>query len=80
MADIILKDEYYKIIGVCMEVHRLLGMAFKEIVYKDALALEFKSQGISVVREKSLKLLIRASYCLINITQILLFMILLYWK
>jgi GxxExxY protein len=52
MTDIILKDESYKIIGACMEVHRLLGMGFKEIVYKDALALEFNSQGISFTREK----------------------------
>ena len=41
MAEIILKEESYKIIGACMEVHRELGMGFKEIVYKDALEMEF---------------------------------------
>lgn len=46
MTDIILKDESYKIIGACMEVHNLLGLGFKEIVYKDALSLEFNSRGI----------------------------------
>jgi GxxExxY protein len=56
MPDIILKDESYKIIGICMEVHRLLGMGFKEVVYKDALALEFNSHAISFTREKKFEI------------------------
>jgi GxxExxY protein len=52
MADIILKEESYKIIGLCMEVHTQLGMGFKEIVYKDALEYEFKQNGIPYRREK----------------------------
>lgn len=47
-----LKEETYKIIGVCMEVHNTLGAGFLEIVYKDALELEFKKAGISFEREK----------------------------
>ena len=31
-VDIILKEESYKIIGACMEVHRELGFGFKEII------------------------------------------------
>ena len=53
VADIILKEESYKIVGVCMEVHRELGMGFKEAVYKDALELEFKAAEIPFTREKS---------------------------
>jgi GxxExxY protein len=56
MSDIILKEESYKIIGVCMEVHRQLGMGFKEIVYKDALGIEFNNQGIPFSREKQFKI------------------------
>ena len=56
MADIILKDESYKIIGACMEVHRELGFGFKEIIYKDALEIEFKTQAIPYLREKSYKI------------------------
>ena len=41
MANIILKEESYKIVGACMEVHKELGMGFKEIIYKDALEMEF---------------------------------------
>ncbi|MFN8293933.1 MAG: GxxExxY protein [Chitinophagales bacterium] len=47
-----LKEETYKIIGVCMEVHNTLGAGFLEIVYKDALELEFKKAGIFYEREK----------------------------
>ena len=52
MTDIILKEESYKIIGACMEVHRELGFGFKEIIYKDALEIEFKSLEIPYQREK----------------------------
>ncbi len=52
MSDIILKDESYELIGLCMEVHSELGMGFREIVYKDALEYEFKLKGSSYVREK----------------------------
>jgi GxxExxY protein len=52
MAEIILKEESYKIVGACMEVHRELGMGFKEIVYKDALEMEFTSVEISYQRER----------------------------
>ena len=52
MGDIIYKDESYTIIGICMEVHRELGIGFNEIVYKDALEIEFKNKEIPYVREK----------------------------
>ena len=52
MTDILYKDESYKIIGLCMEVHRQLGMGFKEIVYKDALEIEFRNAAIPFIREK----------------------------
>ncbi len=56
MSDIILKEESYKIIGACMEVHRELGFGFKEIIYKDALEIEFKSLEIPYQREKLYKI------------------------
>jgi GxxExxY protein len=56
MADIILKEESYKIIGACMEVHTELGFGFKEIIYKDALEIEFKARGVPYQREKSYKI------------------------
>jgi GxxExxY protein len=56
MSDIILKEESYKIIGACMEVHRELGFGFKEIIYKDALEIEFKSLEKPYQREKLYKI------------------------
>ena len=56
MAEIILKEESYELIGICMEVHSELGMGFREIVYKDALEYEFRSKGILYVREKTYKI------------------------
>lgn len=52
MSDLILKDEAYKIIGICMDVHNNLGAGFLEIVYKDALELEFRRAGVPYEREK----------------------------
>lgn len=47
-----LQNETYKIIGICMEVHNNLGKGFSEIVYKDALEVEFKNENIFFEREK----------------------------
>lgn len=55
MKQLVLESEAYEIIGSCMEVHRNLGHGFSEIVYKDALEYEFKSQKISFSREKEFK-------------------------
>jgi len=52
MADLIYKEESYKIVGLCMEVHRQLGKGFLEIVYKDALEYEFRKANIPYEREK----------------------------
>ena len=51
MAEIILKEESYKIVGACMEVHRELGMGFKEVIYRDVLEIEFNTK-IPFKREK----------------------------
>ena len=53
MNELILKEEAYIIIGHCMEVHNNLGFGFMEIVYKDALELEFYNAGIPFKREKA---------------------------
>jgi len=68
MGEIILKEESYKLIGLCMEVHRQLGMGFKEIVYKDALEIELQEAGIPFEREKLYKIeyknrTLRHKYC-----------------
>lgn len=52
MEKSIYKEKSYEIIGICMEVHKILGKGFSEIVYKDALEWEFKNAGITFKREK----------------------------
>ena len=47
------KVECYKIIGLCMEVYRVLGGGLSEIIYKDALEIEFKINNIPYEREKT---------------------------
>ena len=42
-----LENETYRIIGLCMEVHKNLGPGFLEIVYKDALEYEFYQNEIA---------------------------------
>lgn len=50
--DLLFKDECYKIVGLSMKVHTKLGRGFKEIVYKDALEIEFQNNLIPYEREK----------------------------
>lgn len=47
-----LGKETYKIIGLAMEVHKEIGRGFLEIVYKDALEIEFNDNNILYDREK----------------------------
>jgi GxxExxY protein len=52
--DLLFKDECYRIVGACMEVHRTLGCGFLEPIYQEALAMEFQLKGIPYEREKEL--------------------------
>jgi len=57
MSNVILKEESYELIGICMEVHRELGMGFREIIYRDALEYEFQTKKILYEREKGYEIL-----------------------
>ena len=57
MAEPIYKVESFKIIGCCMDVHRELGKGHDEVIYKDALEIEFGRQGINFSREREHKLI-----------------------
>lgn len=54
MNNLIYKEESYKIIGACFEVHKFLGNGFLEAVYQEALEIEFQAQNIPYEREKIL--------------------------
>jgi len=57
MEKIFYKEESYQIIGLCMEVHRVLGKGFSESVYKDALEIEFRNNDVPYKREKRFDIL-----------------------
>jgi len=52
---LIYNKETYAIIGSCMEVHRVLGNGFSEIVYKDALMYEATFRELPIDREREFK-------------------------
>ena len=52
--EIYLKEESYRIIGACMEVHRELGCGFNEKVYQEALEIELSERKIPFEREVEL--------------------------
>jgi len=54
MVELLLKEESYKIIGACMEVHKDLGAGFLESVYQEAMEIELQKQNIPYEREKLL--------------------------
>lgn len=45
-----------KIIGSCMEVHRILGNGFQEVIYQRALAIEMNRKQISYSREHEMQI------------------------
>ena len=49
---IVLADESFKIIGAAMEVHRIIGCGFSEVIYQEALEEELSIRGIPFSREK----------------------------
>lgn len=53
------RQEYrdvYNIVGAAMEVHTTLGRGLAEPIYQEALAVEFRMEGLDVEREKPLKM------------------------
>ena len=71
MSEIIYKDESYIIISKCMEVHNELGHGFSEIVYKDALEMEFNDNDILFEREKNTPSITKENFLSINFMRIL---------
>ena len=47
-----LQDLTYQLIGIGMEIHRILGKGFLEVVYKDAFEYELRLRNMIYEREK----------------------------
>jgi GxxExxY protein len=50
-----------RIIGCAMEVHRIMGNGFQEVVYQRCLSIEMATQGISFSREHEMELLYKGN-------------------
>ena len=51
MAEIIFREESYKIMGACFEVYKQKGCGFTEPIYQECLALEFQLQKIPYISQ-----------------------------
>ena len=54
MAEIVFREESYKIIGSCLAVCNKLGSGFLESVYQEALEIQFRQDKIPFEKEKRL--------------------------
>lgn len=50
-----------KVIGCAMEVHRILGNGFQEVIYQRALAKEMNLQGLSFSREHEMQIVYKGN-------------------
>jgi len=57
-----LQDETYEIIGIAMEIHRILGKGLLEIVYKDALEYELIKRTYHISLKKNVLYNIKTLY------------------
>ncbi|RBP27069.1 GxxExxY protein [Oceanihabitans sediminis] len=56
MSKLLHKEETYRIIGLCMKVHKALGKGFLESVYEEALEKEFLKENIPYEKQKRLRI------------------------
>jgi GxxExxY protein len=53
MNELLYKEEVFKLVGFCMEIHRELGKGHDEIIYKDAFVVELSRGNMPFLREKN---------------------------
>jgi GxxExxY protein len=54
MAELLLKDEVYAIVGAALDVYNELGSGFLEAVYQEAMELELGTRRIPFEPQKEL--------------------------
>lgn len=55
-TNLIYKEEAYQIIGAALEVHRVLGHGFLEMVYQEALEYELSTRDITFQRQVPMRI------------------------
>ncbi|MBC7782397.1 MAG: GxxExxY protein [Burkholderiales bacterium] len=56
MAELILKDEVYSIVGAAFEVYNELGCGFLESIYQEAMEIELAARGIPFLAQAPLRI------------------------
>jgi GxxExxY protein len=51
MSELLYRDEVFKLVGFCMEIHRELGKGHDELIYKDAFVVELQRVNVPFNRE-----------------------------
>ena len=62
MSELLYKDEVFKIVGFCMEIHRELGKGHDEVIYKDAFVVELQRAKIPFDRELKYEISLQRCY------------------
>lgn len=57
MAELLLKDEVFAVVGAAMEVYFQLGPGFLEPVYQEALEMELRNRQIPYEAQKRLRII-----------------------
>jgi len=55
-AEILFREESYRITGACLEVYREKGCGFLEAVYQECVEIELRLQGVPFIPQKALAL------------------------
>lgn len=56
VADLLLKDEVYAVIGAAMAVHGELGSGFAEAIYQESMEIELQLRGIPFLPQAPLRI------------------------
>jgi GxxExxY protein len=56
MADLLFKDELYRVMGAALEVYNVLKSGFLESAYREAMELELEARGIPYQRQVPLRI------------------------
>ena len=61
MSELLYKEEIFRLVGLCMEVHRELSKGYDEVIFKDALVVELARAQIPFSREKDYQIIYKGA-------------------
>ncbi len=55
MSELLYKEEVFRLVGLCMDIHRELGKGHDEVIYKDALVVDFEAKAVEKLTDSHIK-------------------------